>query len=55
MLRKGHGDLYKAPTMEERKSERLTGEGDHIKFIHILFDTGQVVGFRKGRKRANLL
>ena len=32
MLGKGHGGLYKAPTKEERRSERLTGEGDKIKF-----------------------
>ena len=31
MLGKGHGGLYKAPTKEERKGERLRGEGDQIK------------------------
>ena len=29
----GHGDLYKAPTMGERKGERLGGESDQINFI----------------------
>ena len=36
----GNGDdgLYKAPTMEEEKSERLRGEGDKIKFIDLRFE-----------------
>ena len=44
MMRKGHGGLYKAPTKEERKSERLRGEGDKIKFIDLKFERWQVVG-----------
>ena len=43
----GHGDHYKAPTMEERKSERLRGERDQIKFIDVRFERWQLVGFGK--------
>ena len=49
MLRKGHGDLYKAPTKEE--SKRLRGERDQIKFIDLRFERWQVVRFRKARRR----
>ena len=49
MLRKGHGDLYKVPTMEERMG-RLRGEGDQIKFIDLRFERWQVVEFWKGRR-----
>ena len=38
--------------MEE--SERLRGEGDHIKFIDLRFERGQVVGFGKERRQAFL-
>ena len=50
MLRKGHGGLYKASTMEERKNERLRGERDQIKFIDLGFERWQVVRFRKVRE-----
>ena len=30
MLRKGHGDLYKAPAKEEAESKRRRGESDQI-------------------------
>ena len=39
---------------QERKkeeSERLRGERDQIKLIDARFERGQVVGFRKGRRR----
>ena len=51
MLRKGHGELYKAPTMEAIKSERLRGEGDQIKIIDLRFERRQVVRFRKARRQ----
>ena len=44
MLKIGHGDLYKAPTMEEGEIGRPRGEGDQIKFIDLGFERGQVVG-----------
>ena len=34
LLRKGHGDLYKAPTKKE-ECEGLRGEGEKIKFIYL--------------------
>ena len=37
MLGNGHGGLYKAPTMEERRSEWLRGERDQIKFIDLKY------------------
>ena len=46
----GHGDLYKAPTMEE-KSERLRRDRDQIQFIDLRFDKWQVLGFRNARRR----
>ena len=42
MLRKGYGEVYKVPKMEE--SERYKGERDQIKFIDIIF------GLKKGKK-----
>ena len=46
-------DLYKPPTMEERKSKGLRGEGkgDHIKFIYLGIERRQVIGFRKARRQ----
>ena len=41
MLKKGHGDLYKASTKEE--SERLRGERGQIKFIHLRFGLGRAL------------
>ena len=49
MVRKGHGCLYEAPTMEEEESKRLRGERDQIKLIDLRFERGQVIRFRKGR------
>ena len=37
---------------KKEDSERMTGEGDKIKFIDLGFERGQVVGFWKGRKEA---
>ena len=36
---------------KNEESERLRGEGDKMKFIYLGFERGQVVGFRKGRRR----
>ena len=36
---------------KKEESGRLRGEGDEIKFIDLGFESGQVVGFRKGRRR----
>ena len=54
MLRKGGDVLCKAPTKEDKDSERLRGERDQIKFSDLRFKIGQVVGFRKGRKRQDV-
>ena len=35
---------------KKENSERLTGEGDHIKPIERRFERWQVVGFRKARR-----
>ena len=44
---------YTKPQQRKKeKSERLTGERDH--FIHLGFETGQVVGFGKGRRRQDV-
>ena len=43
---------YKKPQQREKeKSERLSGEGNNIKFIGLRFERGQVAGFGKGRRR----
>ena len=34
----GHGGLYKASTMEERKADRLRGERDQAKPIDFTFE-----------------
>ena len=48
MLRKGHGGLHKAPTMEERRKRKAKRrERDQIKFIDLRFERWQVVGFQK--------
>ena len=44
MLGKGDSGLYNAPPKEGRRSERLRGERDQIKFIDLRFERGQVVG-----------
>ena len=57
MLRKGHDGLYNASTKEERrkrKSERLRGERDRIKFIDLGFEGWQVVRFRKAGGRQDV-
>ena len=55
MLRKGHEDLYKAQTMEERKNERLRREEDQIKFADLRFERRQIVGVRKARRQVRSL
>ena len=42
---------YKKPQKEERRKERLRGEGVQIKFGDLRFERWQVVRFRKGRRR----
>ena len=49
-VEESHGGLYKAATKEERRSERLRGERDQIKFIDLRFERWQVVRFRKARR-----
>ena len=44
--------LYKSLTKEE--SESLRGEGDQIKFIDLRFERGQVIRFRKARRRQGI-
>ena len=34
---------------KKEENERLGGDGGEIKFIHLRFERGQIVGFRKGR------
>ena len=43
-------DLYKAPTMEQRKSETLREEGNKIVFTYLRIGRGEVAGFEKGRR-----
>ena len=56
MLGKGHGGLYNTSTKEQEReiSERLRGERDQIKFIHLGFERWQVVRFRKARGRQDV-
>ena len=43
---------YAKPQQRKKeKSERLRGERDQIKFIDLRFERGQVVRFRKARRR----
>ena len=50
MLRKGLV-AYTMPQQRKKvERERLRGEGDEIKFIDLLFERRQVVGFRKARR-----
>ena len=39
---------------KKEESTRLRGEGDKVKFIDPRFKRGQVVGFRKGRRRQDV-
>ena len=54
MLGKGYDGLNKGPTMEERESARLSGEGDKIKLIDLTFEKEQVVGFGKEECRRSI-
>ena len=36
---------------KEGESDRVRGEEEKIKFIDLMFERGQVVGFRKGIKQ----
>ena len=45
---------YTKPQQRKKEeSERLTREGDKIKFINLRFEGGQVVGFGTGRRGLN--
>ena len=44
----------KPPKKEERRSKRLRGERDQIKFIDLRFERRQVVGFGKARRRQDV-
>ena len=50
---KGHGGPYKAPT-DKKGNERLRGERDQIKFIDLRFERGQVIRFKKARRRQDV-
>ena len=39
---------------KKEESERLGGERDHVKFIDLRFERGQVVRFSKGRRRQDV-
>ena len=39
---------------KKEESERLRGERDQMKFIDLRLERGQVVGFRKGRRRQDV-
>ena len=39
---------------KEEESKRPRGKGDHIKFIDLRFERGQVVGLGKGRRRQDV-
>ena len=41
---------YTNPQQRKKESDRLRGEGDKIKFIHLRFDSWQVAAFGKGKK-----
>ena len=46
---------YTMPQQRKKEeSERLRGESDQIKFIHLRFERWQVVGFRKEGERKTL-
>ena len=47
----GHGGLYKASTMEERRKQKARRERDQIKFIDLGFERWQVIRFRKARRQ----
>ena len=51
MLGKSHGGMYKAPTKDERRKQRVRAERDQIKFIDLKFERWQVVRFRKVRRQ----
>ena len=50
MLGKGYEGLYKAPTMEERRTAKR-GEGDEIKFIHLKFERVHAVELEQEKRR----
>ena len=39
---------------KQEESERLRGEEDQIKFIDLIFERWQVVGFTKARRRQDV-
>ena len=39
---------------KKEENERLRGERDQIKFIHLRFERWQVVRFRKARRRQDV-
>ena len=50
-MRKGRGDLYKAPTMEERRQQKAKGKGRSDQVCCLSFERWHVVGFRKAGMR----
>ena len=46
--------VYAKPPKRKKNGEKLRGEGDHIKFIDLSLERGQVVGLGKGRRRQDV-
>ena len=44
----------KPQQMKKEESERLSGERDQIKFVHLGFERLQVARFRKARRRQDV-
>ena len=45
---------YTKPQQRKKESEQLRGESDQIKFIDRRFESWQVIGLRKGRRRQDV-
>ena len=46
---------YTKPQQRKKeKSERQRGERDQIKFLDLIFERWQIVGFRKGRRKQDV-
>ena len=55
MLRKSMATYRQPQHRKKEKSERLRGERDQIKLIDLRFERWQVLGFRRGRRRQDVL
>ena len=52
--RVGERTWWPIQSLKHENSERLRGDRDRIKFIDLIFERGQVVGFSKGRRRQDV-